>query len=125
RHIIALRRLRGRNNLKRDCQQRVSSKHGDAVAENFVTSRTPASEIIVIHAREIIVHQRVSVDTFQCAGEGKAIPDFSPASFSGREAKNRAQSFATGEKAVAHRLVKRYWLRARLRQIAIRSEEHT
>jgi len=74
-----------------------------------VTSRTPASEIIVIHAREIIVHQRVGVDAFERAGEGKRISDAAAASFGGRETKNRSQSLASGEKAVAHRLVKRCW----------------
>ena len=120
RHVIAWRRLRGRNNFKRDCQQRVSSEHGDAVAEDFVTRGTPAPEIIVIHAREIIVHQRVSVDAFQRAGEGKGILHFPPASFSCREAKNRSQSFAAGEQAVAHRLVKCFWFGVRFRQIAIK-----
>src|SRR5206468_5651171 len=79
----------------------------------------PAPEIVVVHAREIIVHQRVSVDAFQRAGEGKSISDFSAASVSGREAKNRSQSLAAREKAVAHRSVKRSWFRARLWQIAI------
>jgi hypothetical protein len=59
------------------------------------------------------------VDAFQRTGEGKRIPDFSAASFSGREAKNRSQSLAAREKAVAHRSVKRTWFRVRFWQIAI------
>jgi hypothetical protein len=59
------------------------------------------------------------VDAFQRAGEGKGNPDFSPASVSGRETKNRSQSLAPGEKTVAHRPVKRCWFRVRFRQIAI------
>ena len=41
------------------------------------------------------------------AGEGERVFDFSAASFSGRKTENRSQSFASGEKAIAHRPVKR------------------
>ena len=109
-----------RNNFKRDRQQRVSSQHGDAVAENFVARRAAAPEIIVIHAREIIVHQRISVDAFDRAGEGKGGIDVAATSFSRGEAKNRSQSLASGKKTVPHRLVERSGFRTRFRQITIK-----
>src|SRR5580765_112903 len=59
------------------------------------------------------------MDAFERASEGKRVFDFSAASFSGRKTKNRSQPFAPGEKAVAHRPVKRRRFRTRFRQIAI------
>ena len=59
------------------------------------------------------------MDAFERAGEGKRISDAAAASFGGRETKGRSQSLAPGEKAVAHRLVKRRWFAVRLRQIEI------
>jgi len=65
------------------------------------------------------VHERVRVDAFERAGEGKRISDAAAASFGGRETKNRSQSLPPGEKAVAHRLVKRCWFAVCLRQVAV------
>jgi hypothetical protein len=59
------------------------------------------------------------VDAFERAGEGERVFDFSAASFSGRKTENRSQSFASGEKTVAHRFVKRRWFPTRFRQITI------
>src|SRR5207249_9493866 len=53
------------------------------------------------------------------AGEGKRVADFSATSFGCCKTENRSQSFASGEKAIAHRSVKRRWFRFRLRLITI------
>ncbi len=65
------------------------------------------------------MHERIRVDAFKRAREGKRVADLTPTSFSGRKAKNRSQPFAAGEKTVAHRLVKRRWFDVRLRQIVV------
>ena len=88
-------------------------------AKNFVAGGTSSPKVVVVHAREIIVHQRVGVDAFERAGEGKRISDAAAASFGGRETKNRSQSLASGKKTVPHRLVERSGFRTRFRQVAI------
>src|SRR4029077_16929535 len=87
----------------------------------FVARRTTAPEIIVVHAGKIIVHERVGVDAFQCAGERKRVIDVAATSFSRGETKNRSQSFSACKKTVTHRSVKRGRLRIGLRQISIQS----
>ncbi len=81
--------------------------------------RAAAPKIVVIHAGKVIVHQRVGVDAFNSAGEGKRIADVATASFSRGETENRPQSFASGKKAVAHGLVEGGRFRTRLRQIVV------
>jgi hypothetical protein len=119
RHIVTRRRFGLRNNLKCDGQQRVPGEHRNPIAKDFVTRGTPAAEIIVIHAREVIMHERIRVDAFERAGQGESILGLAMASFRCRETKDRPQSLASGEKTVAHRLVKRRRFDSRFRQIAV------
>ena len=84
-----------------------------------MAGRTTASEIIVIHARKIIVYQRVGVNAFKRTRERKRIIDLAAASFSGSQAQNRPQTFAAGKQTVAHSPVKRRGLSVRLGQIAV------
>jgi hypothetical protein len=55
--IIALGVLNVRRNFERDCQQGVTGKNGNAISENFVAGRAAATEIVVVHAREIVMNE--------------------------------------------------------------------
>src|SRR5450432_921952 len=69
--IIVKRGVCFGRNLERDCQKSVACKYCDAVAEDFMTGGPAAAEIIVIHAREIIMDERIGMDALDGAGEGK------------------------------------------------------
>ena len=56
RHGIAARRFGAGRNFERDGKQRVARKDGNAVTENFVAGRAAAPEIVVVHARQIVVN---------------------------------------------------------------------
>jgi hypothetical protein len=84
-----------------------------------VAGGTTASEIIVIHARKIIVHERVGMDAFKGARQRKSIVDPAATSFSRRQTQNRPQTFAAGKQTVTHRPVKRRGLPIRLRQVPV------
>ena len=68
--VVTRNRLRVRRNLERDRQQSVARQDRDRVSENFVTGRTTAAQIIVVHAGQIIVNERIGVDAFNRAGGG-------------------------------------------------------
>src|SRR5438270_3744658 len=104
-HVVARDRPRFGRDFKSNRQQRVARQDRDAVAENFVASRAAAAEIVVIHAGEIVVNERISVDAFHRTGVWQGGAGFSAAGFGGRETKNRPEAFAAGEQTVAHRLV--------------------
>ena len=61
------------------------------------------------------MHERICVDAFERTGQRKSILDLAMASFRCRKTKDRPQSLASGEKTVAHRLVKRRWFDSRFR----------
>ena len=44
--------------------QRVPSKQCDGLAESDMAGRLAAAEHVVVHARQVVVHKRVSVDEF-------------------------------------------------------------
>ena len=55
--IVARPCLRFGRDFEGDREQRVAGKDGDAVSENFVAGRAAAAEIVVVHAREIVVDE--------------------------------------------------------------------
>ena len=67
-HGIALRRLALGHERERLRHQRVAREHGDAFAEHFVVGRTTAAQVVVVHARQIVVDERVGVNAFDGTG---------------------------------------------------------
>ena len=70
---ISIGRLGFRENLEGLRQQRVAGQHRDPIAEDFVTSRLSASEVIVIHRRKIVMDKRISVDAFDRRRHGYGV----------------------------------------------------
>ena len=62
-------------------------------------------QVVVVHAGEIVVNQRVGVDALDCARCGKGCLRFAAAHLGRCESERRAKSFSTGEHAVAHGFV--------------------
>jgi hypothetical protein len=93
--------------LERDRQQSVASQDRDAVAENFVTGGTTAAQIVVVHAREIIVNERIGVDAFHGTSMRQSGARFSTARFGRRETENWPEPFSPGKQTVAHRTMNR------------------
>jgi len=47
----------------------VLNKDGDSLSENFMGRRSTAPKIVIIHARQIIVNERIGVHAFDGAGQ--------------------------------------------------------
>ena len=62
------RDLDSRKHLKGERQQSIAGENCHSVAENFVTRRTSAAQVIVVERRQIVVNQRICVDQLQSAG---------------------------------------------------------
>jgi hypothetical protein len=105
-------------NLKCHSEQSVSCQHRNAFAEDLVRGRAAAAEVIVIHAGQIVVDQRVSVNAFDGRGRGQRVISASSASLGGRDAKHRSHALPSGEQTVAHcpmnsgRLCGSFWQQA-------------
>jgi hypothetical protein len=68
-----------------------------------VHCRTPAPDIVIVHAREIVVNERVGVDDLDGRREHAAIGRASNSLVCCGE-QERAQSLSTAEEAVANRV---------------------
>ena len=68
-------------------------------------ARGPATaEIVVVHRRKVVVHQRIGVDHLDGAGEWKDRTRRGARRLAGRERDDGTEPLAAAEEAVAHRL---------------------
>ena len=102
---VAARGLGAGGNLEGDGEERVARKNGDSFPEGLVASGAAAAEIVIIHARQIVVHERVGMNAFDGAGERQSGFGLATTGLRGGEAEDGTEALAAGEEAVAHRLM--------------------
>ena len=57
--------LRARENVEGEGQEAVAGEDGGRLVEFFVCRRLPAPQVVIVHRRQIVVHQRVAVHAFE------------------------------------------------------------
>ena len=101
---IPLCGLHGGKKTEGPCQESITGKYRHSLSKNLVRGGLPPAQIIVIHAGEIIMDQRVGVDEFHGAGTRKDRRGIlGAAGLRGGECQDRAKPLAPGKEAVAHR----------------------
>ncbi len=53
-------------NLESECQQRIPGKDSRRFIERLMHGRTSAPHVVVIHGRQVVMHQRIAMDAFNC-----------------------------------------------------------
>jgi hypothetical protein len=106
-------------NVEGDCEERVPGKYGDPFAKDLVVRRSPASQIVVVHAWQIVVNQGIGVDTLYCARCRQCCLGRTAARLGRGHGENGPHPFASGEEAVPHCFVDRLRACAGTRQITI------
>ena len=91
-------------------QKAVTREDSDSFAIDPVVCGATPTEIIVVHAGEIVVNEGVGVNAFDGASGGNCKGLFSPNGSSGGEAEDRAKAFAPCEKTIAHGAVNEGWI---------------
>ena len=91
-------------------QKAVTREDSDSFAIDAVVCGATSTEIIVVHAGEIIMNEGVGVNAFDGAGGGNCKGLFSANGSSGGEAEDRAKAFAPCEKTIAHGTVNEGWI---------------
>ena len=86
-------------------QQRVARERRDRFAINLVISRPSATHIVVVHARQVVVNQRVCVNHLDCARESHRGFDLTAYRLARRQREHRPQALAAREERIAHRLM--------------------
>ena len=60
-----------REDFERQRVKAVSGKHGFSLAEGLVDRRLAAPQVRIVHARQIVVDQRINVDRLDRAADAK------------------------------------------------------
>ena len=92
-----------RNDLKCQCQQSVAREDRGRLIELLVIGRTTAPEVVVIHRRQVVMNQRVSMNQLDRDSRRQCLLDRPAARFARHQHEHRSQSFAAGLDAVTHR----------------------
>jgi len=92
----------GREDGKRLGEEGVSRQHSNAFAKDLVRGGATPAEIVVVHAGEIIMDERISMDAFDGAGDRKGKTGGAAARFRRRKGEDGAEAFPSGENAVPH-----------------------
>jgi len=69
---------------------------------------TTAAEVIVVHARKVIVDERVGVHDLDRASKREGVFDFASAGLGGGKGEDGAEAFSAGKNGVAHALMNRF-----------------
>jgi hypothetical protein len=86
-------------------QEGVAGEDRHRLAEDRVARRAPAPEVVVVHRRQVVVHERVGVDHLERARDRQHVGLGGVEELAGRDAERRPQALAAREEAVAHRAV--------------------
>src|SRR6516225_1625184 len=93
--------------LESKSQKGVSRQNRNRLPENLMRSRHTATKIVIVHTRQIIVDERVGMDTFHRTSQRNGSFRPSSATFVCCQTQDRAQPFSAREDAVPHRFVYR------------------
>ena len=84
----------------------VTGEHGIGFPELDMGGGVSPSQVIVVHAGQIVVIQRVGMKNLQCTGAVHDILHAAAYRFCGRDAERRADAFAAPQGRISHGLVK-------------------
>ena len=97
-------RLGRRQQLERQRQQRVSRQDGGPFVERLVHGRFAAAQIVVVHGRQVVVHERIAMHALErrrrCSADSAGTPNRRAHS----KVRNGTQPLAAAERAQPHRL---------------------
>jgi len=91
--------------FKRDGEQRVPGEDGDAFTEDLVAGGAAPAKVVVVHAREVVMDERIGVDALHGTRGRQGGFDGTAARFRCREAEDGPQPFAARKERVAHGFV--------------------
>jgi hypothetical protein len=89
--------------LERERVEAVAGKHRLGFPERPVDGRLAAPEVVIVHARQIVVDQAVDMDRLDRAADPQRPLGIDREQLSGSGGKQRAQALAAADRCVAHR----------------------
>src|SRR5207248_7103181 len=91
-------RLCARGDFECNGEKTIAGEDSDAFPKDFVAGGAATTKIVIIHARQIVMHERVGVNAFYRGSERKCIGYFAATSLRRNQTKNRSKAFTAGKK---------------------------
>ena len=82
--------------------QAIAGQHGGGFIEGLVHGGLPAAQVIIVHARQIVVDQAVDMDAFDRERDPERLFAWHMEDIAGRNHQQRAHAFATADRRMAH-----------------------
>ena len=117
-----------RSGLERRGQQTVAGELCRRLVERLVAGRTAAAQIVVVHARQIVVNERIGMDHFERTRERQGVFDVAAVQAAELEHDHRTQALAARHRRLENavvalmRLAREIALERRLDQRDIRAQ---
>jgi hypothetical protein len=89
-------------NFERQRMQAVPGEHRRGLAERLVDGRLAAPEVIIVHARQVVVDQAVDVDALDRGAGAKGAVLGQAEQARCRNGKHRAKALAATDRGMAH-----------------------
>ncbi len=94
--------LRPRQDLEGERQQRIAGKDRRPLVERLVHSRLAAPHVVIVHRRQVVVHERIAVHAFERRCRIERRPGFDAEQPRTLDDEERPEAFAAAEQRVAH-----------------------
>ena len=91
--------------FKCQSQKTVACQNCHSFTINFVVGQTTTTIVIIVHARQIIMNQGISMNHFQTASYRQEVITFFTQSFCSSHQKYRTDTFAACKQAISHSIV--------------------
>ena len=82
----------------------VAGEHSFSLTERFVDGRLAAPEVRIVHARQVVVDQRIDVDRFDRTADAHRTVAVDREQPRRRDGKQRSKAFAAPNRRMAHGL---------------------
>ncbi|MCY1450678.1 hypothetical protein D9M71_675040 [compost metagenome] len=110
---VGIAQARVEQGAERQALQPIAGEDRAGFIEFLVRSRLAATQVVVVHGRQIVVHQRIGVDQLHRAGRAIGLLGLAAQGFARSVGQQRAHPFAAVHHAVAHGFIQPRQLRAR------------
>ena len=96
--------LGARRDVEREREQPVTGEDGGRVVERLVHRRLAAAQVVVVHGRQVVMHQRIAMDAFERGARHQGLVAVDPEQRCAFHHQERTEALAGAQAGVAHGL---------------------
>ena len=94
--------FRPRQNVEGKGEEAVAGQDGGCFVIGLVGGRPSAPQIVIVHGRQVVMHQRIAVDEFECGAGHQGLRARHAEQARRLDHQERAKTLAAAQAAIAH-----------------------